>query len=160
MFKTYRFSLIYAILLGVIHYFHLQVEDFLIKLSGKNFALYIIYAVFLAFFLVIFFKTAAAKKNNNYAIILLTLGLIFFFIFTNPLFLFKLSVLELFFLGVLTVWEGKKAKSPLPFLILLGAAVLVEVASNFSVGSHFYLLDAWRNMLFCLSGYLSGSLLN
>jgi hypothetical protein len=135
------------------------VERLIVDITGRNFALYIIYALFLAFFLVVFVKVAAAKKSIDIAIILLTLGLMFFFLFSHPVFLFKLTLLELFFVGVLVSWEGKKGKSFIPFLIMAAVAVLVELSSNFAVGSHFYYFDVWRHCLTSLSGYLAGSLL-
>jgi hypothetical protein len=158
--KTYRFSIITGILLAVINAFHYQVERLITSLTGRNFASYIIYAVFFAFFLVVLFKVAVAKKNRDIGVVLLTAGLMFFFLLARPMLEFKLTLLEMFLLGIIIAWEGKKNKSPLPFLILALGAVAVELASNFSIGSHFYLFDAWRNMLAGLSGYLSGSLLN
>ncbi|MCP5050435.1 MAG: hypothetical protein GY940_24945 [bacterium] len=158
--KNYRFSIIFCIVLGVANLFHSRVERAVTAITGRNFALYIIYALFLAFFLVVLFKVVATKKNTDIAIILLTMGLIFFFLFTHPVFLFKLTLLELFFFGVLVVWEGKKSKSLTAFLLIAAAAVLVELASSYSFGGYFYYLDAWRNALTGLSGYLAGSLLN
>jgi hypothetical protein len=158
--KTYRFSIIYGIILAVVNFFHVQVERLIAAVTGKSFGTYIIYALCLAFFLVVLFKVAAAKKNRDIAVILLTMGLIFFFLLSHPVFLFKLTVVELFFFGVLVAWEGKKSKTLLPFLIIFGCAVIVEIASNLGLNTHFYYFDAWRNALTALSGYLAGSLLN
>jgi hypothetical protein len=158
--KKYKYSIIYIIFLVVVNFFHFRVERFIAGTTGKNFVVYLIYGVFLAFFLVVIIKVAAAKKNMEIAVILMSIGLIFFFLFSQPVFLFQLTVLELFILGVLLAWEGKKTKSPVPFLLLAAAAVLVEVSSNLSIGSRYFsYFDAWRNILITLSGYLSGFIL-
>jgi hypothetical protein len=105
-------------------------------------------------------KAFLSKKNLDITIALLTMGLIFFFLFTQTVFLFKLSVLELFILGVILSLEGKKSKSLVPFLMIAVAAVLVEVSSNLSIGSRYFsYFDAWRNALITLSGYLAGFIL-
>lgn len=166
MLKTYRFSIITGLLLAVLNLFHLRVTRFIVSLTGRNFASYLIYAIFLAFFLVALFKAVTAKKNQDIGIILLTAGLMFFFVLARPRLSFKLTLLEMFIFGVIVTWEGKKSKSLLPFVILALGAVLIEFASSLSIGgqlsagSHFYLMDAWRNMLAALSGYLSGAMLN
>ena len=109
------------------------------------------------FFLVVFFKMVSAKKNMEIAIVLLSMGLVFFFLFSWPVFSFQLNVVEMFILGIFLSKESKKSKSLAPFFILIVTAFLIEIASNVSIGSHFYYLDAWRNVLIGLSGYLSGS---
>lgn len=166
MLKTYRISIITGLLLCVLSLFHSKVTGVIVSLTGRNFASYFIYAVFLAFFLVALFKVIAAKKSQEIGIVLLTAGLMFFFVLSRPRLSFKLTLLELFVFGVIVAWESKKSKSLLPFLILALGATAIEFASSlsiggqFSTGSHFYLMDAWRNMLAALSGYLSGSMLN
>jgi len=91
--------------------------------------------------------------------LLLTMGFVFFLLFTRTVFLFQLSVFEMFSLGVLVSLEGKKSKNMAPFLIIIITASLVELSSSLAVGSNFYYLDAWRNILMALSGYLAGFLL-
>lgn len=158
--KKYKYSIIYIIFLGVVNFFHYRVEGFIDGTTGKNFAAYFIYGLFLALFLTIAIKAFLSKKNLDITIALFTMGLIFFFLFTQPVFLFKLGVLELFILGVILSLEGKKSKSLVPFLLIAAAAVLVEVSSNLSIGSgYFSYFDAWRNALIVLSGYLSGFIL-
>ena len=90
------------------------------------------------------------------AAISLAVGLVFFFLLSWPVFVFQLNVLEMFLLGFLLSVESKKTKSLMPLLLLVLGAILVEIASNLSIGSHFYYLDAWRNTLTALSGYLAG----
>jgi hypothetical protein len=87
---------------------------------------------------------------------LLSMGLVFFLLFSRPVFLFQLIVLEMFILGIFIALEGKKSKSILPFVLIVVAAVLIEISSNLSIGSSFYYLDAWRNALIALSGCLTG----
>lgn len=158
--KTYKYSIIYIIFLVVVNFFHFRVEGFITNTTGKNFAAYFIYGLFLALFMAIAIKAFLSKKNLDITIALLTMGLIFFFLFTQTVFLFKLSVLELFILGVILSLEGKKSKSLVPFLMIAVAAVLVEVSSNLSIGSRYFsYFDAWRNALITLSGYLAGFIL-
>ena len=154
--RKYKYSIIYALFLIVINFFHFRVEKWIAGLTGKNFPLYLIYALFLAFFLVVLFKKVSAKKNMEIAVVLLTMGLVFFFLFSWPVFSFQMNVLEMFILGIFLSKESIKSKSLAPFFILAAAAISIEIASNLSIGSHFYYLDAWRNVLIALSGYLSG----
>lgn len=156
--KKYIFSIIIGLVVCVLHYFHFKVERVITGWTGRNFAIYIIYGIFLAFFLVLLFK-AFSKTNLEIGAWLLAAGLVGFIVFTNPDFLFKLSVLELFLAGIIPAIEGKKARSIIPVIILLAVAVLVEVASNLSMKSTFYYFDAWRNAIVLLSGYVSGCLL-
>lgn len=157
--KTYKFSIVFAVLLVIANFFHFRVEKWLLALGTRNSVLYLIYGLFLAFFLVAFLKKFPRIDNQEIGILLLTMGFVFFLLFTRTVFLFQLSVLEMFALGVIVSLEGKKSKSLLPFLIVLITAALVEVSSSLSTGSHFYYLDAWRNGLVALSGYLAGFLL-
>ncbi len=160
MLNNYRFSLIFGVVICVLNVFHRSFSRLMRSVFGANFPAYTIYAIFLAFFLVILFRVISTKKNQDIAIIFLCSGLIFFFLLTHPDFLFKLTILELFILGVLTAWEGKKGKSPVPFLLIALFAVAVELCSSLGMWGnikHFYYFDAWRNALLALSGYLSGS---
>jgi hypothetical protein len=136
------------------------VEKWLIRVSSRNFVFYMILALFLAFFLVIFLKKRSKINNREIAIFLLSMGLVFFLLFSHPVLLFQLIVLEMFLLGVVIALEGKKSKSILPFVLIVVAAVLIEISSNLSTGSTFYYLDAWRNTLIALSGCLTGCLLH
>jgi membrane-bound ClpP family serine protease len=135
------------------------VEKWLIDASSRNFVFYTILALFLAFFLVVFLKKRSKINNREIAILLLSMGLVFFLLFSRPVFLFQLIVLEMFILGLFIALEGKKSKSLLPFVLILVTAALVEISSNLSIGSSFYYFDAWRNTLIALSGYLTGCLL-
>jgi hypothetical protein len=157
--KAYKFSIIYVIFLAIINFFHFQVEKWLIDASSRNFVFYTILALFLAFFLVVFLKKRSKINNREIAMLLLSMGLVFFLLFSRPVFLFQLIVVEMFILGIFIALEGKKSKSLLPFVLILVTAALVEVSSNLSIGSSFYYLDAWRNTLIALSGYLTGFLL-
>jgi hypothetical protein len=136
------------------------VEKWLIHASSRNFVFYTILALFLAFFLVVFLKKRSKINNREIAILLLSMGLVFFLLFSRPVFLFQLIVLEMFILGIFIALEGKKSKSLLPFVLIIVTAALVEISSNLSIGSSFYYLDAWRNTLIALSGYLTGCLLH
>ena len=157
--KAYKFSIIYIIFLVIVNFFHFQVEKWLIHASSRNFVFYTILALFLAFFLVVFLKKRSKINNREIAILLLSMGLVFFLLFSRPVFLFQLIVLEMFILGIFIALEGKKLKSLLPFVLILATAALVEISSNLSIGSSFYYFDAWRNTLIALSGYLTGCLL-
>jgi hypothetical protein len=157
--KAYKFSIIYAIFVVIINFFHFRVEKWLIDASSRNFVYYIILALLLAFFLVVLLKKRSRIDNREIAILLLSMGLVFFLLFSRPVFLFQLLVLEMFILGIFIALEGKKSKSLLSFVIILVTAVLVEISSNLSIGSSFYYLDAWRNALVALCGCLAGFLL-
>jgi hypothetical protein len=158
--STYRFSLIYIIVLAAITLFHSKLAGWIAGSAGQDFASYVIYGMFLAFFLILLIKTIAAKRGTDVGLVLLTLGLVFFFLLSHPMLIFKMTILELFILGLLVAWEGKKSKSLISFLIIFIGALVVEVMSNFAVNTHFYYFDVWQNSLVVLSGYLSGSLLN
>lgn len=158
--KAYKFSFVYIIFITIINFFHFRVEKWLIGASSRKFVFYTIFALLLAFFLVIFFKKRSKINNPEIAILLLGMGLVFFLFFSRPVFLFQLLVLEMFILGALLSLEGKKSKSLLPFLFIAATAVLVEFSSNLSIGSSFFYLDAWRNCLIALSGYITGFLLH
>ena len=147
------------IFLVIIHFFRFQVEKWLLAVSSRNLVFYVIVALLLVFFLVIFSKKRFRINNQEMAILLLSMGLVFFLLFSRPVFLFQLSVLEMFILGILLALEGRKSKSLLPFVLIVVTVVLVEVSSNLSIGSSFYLLDAWRSALIALSGYLTAVLL-
>jgi hypothetical protein len=157
--KTYKYSIIYAIFLGIVNLFHFRIERWILKVSGRNFAFYLIVVLFLVFFLVVFLKKRSKITNPEVAVLLLTMGFVFFLLISRTVYLFQLGVLEMFILGILLAAEGRKTKNLYPFLILAGAAILVEIASSLSIGSSFYYLDAWRNALVALSGYLAASLL-
>jgi len=157
--KAYKFSVIYAIFLVMVNFFHFRVEKWLIDASSRNFVYYMILALLLAFFLVVFLKKRSRIDNREIAILLLSMGLVFFLLFSRPVLLFQLIVLEMFILGVFIALEGKKTKSLLAFVLIVVAAVLIEISANLSVGSSFYYLDAWRNALVALSGFLTGCLL-
>ncbi len=129
------------------------------KMSAYTYTIYIVYGVFLAFFTVAFIKAIRTGKSLEIAAILLTCGLLFFFLFSNPRLLFKMAILEFFILGVIVATENKKAKSYLPFVILLGVACLVEIATNLFSGSRFYYLDVWMHSLSGLSGFIAGLLI-
>lgn len=90
---------------------------------------------------------------------LLAMGMIFFFLFSTPLFLFKLTLLEFFILGFVLAVETRKSQSLVSLLLLIGAACLIEVITNFAGGTHFYYLDVWINSLAGLSGYIAGFLI-
>ena len=103
-----------------------------------------ILALLLAFYLVVFLRKRSKINNREIAILLLGMGLVFFLLFSHPVLLFQLIVLEMFILGVIIALEGKKSKSLLPFVLIVVAAVLIEISSNLSIGSSFYYLDTWR----------------
>ena len=157
--KAYKFSVIYAIFLVMVNFFHFRVEKWLIDASSRNFVYYMILALLLAFFLVVFLKKRSRIDNREIAILLLSMGLVFFLLFSRPVLLFQLIVLEMFILGIFLALEGKKSKSLLAFVLIVIAAVLIEISANLSMGSSFYYLDAWRNALIALSGFLTGCLL-
>jgi hypothetical protein len=157
--KRFKGSLIYIGFLAVVSFLHFQLETLILKLSAGNFIIYSIYGLFLAFFLLIFIKNFRTGTNLGIAIILLTMGLIFFFLFLKPIFLFKLGILEFFILGILVSLENKKSKSLLPFLLLLGTACLMEIITNLAGGTRFYYFDVWIHSLTGLSGYIAGFLM-
>jgi hypothetical protein len=153
--KTYAYSIIYALILVVINYFHFRVERLIASVTGTNFGAYIIYGFFIAYGSIAVIKAFIAKKNQDTAVVLLTMGTVFFFLISRTMLSYKLGILELFILGIIMAWEGKKSKTPLLFIIMAVTAALVELASNLSLGSQFYYLDAWRNALIILSGYIA-----
>ncbi|MCP4215267.1 MAG: hypothetical protein GY765_11450 [bacterium] len=155
----FRSSLIYIAFLAILSLFHHQLHALIAGASAGKFSLYIIYGAFFSFFLLIFIKSLKSNSNQDIAVILLVTGMIFFLLFLRPMFLFKLTVLEFFILGVLLALENKRARSVVPFLLLLGAACLVEVITNIRVGAHFYYADVWINALTGLAGYTGGNML-
>lgn len=159
--KKFKTSIIYIIVLAVVSVLHFQLETLVLKLSAGTFFLYSIYGLFLAFFLVLLIKTYMAGKNLELAIALLIPGLIFFFLFSNSRFLFKLGIFEFFILGLLLARDNKKAKSPLPlpFVLLIGAACSIELVTNIAAGTYFFYLDVWINSLTGLGGYIAAFLL-
>lgn len=157
--KKFKTSIIYIIVLAAVSALHFPLETLVLKLSAGTFFLYSIYGLFLAFFLVLIIKTYMAGKNQDLAIALLIPGLIFFFLFSNSRFLFKLGIFEFFILGLLLARDNRKAKNPLPFVLLIGAACLTELATNIAAGTYFYYLDVWINSLTGLGGYIAAFLL-
>ena len=157
--KKYILSLIYIIFLAAVSCFHLRLEALIIKASAGKFVLYSIYGIFAAFTVVILVKFLLARKNLEIAMGLLAMGMIFFFLVSTPLFLFKLALLEFFILGVVLAVENRKSQSPVSLLLLLGAACLIEAITNFVGGTRFFYLDVWINSLAGLSGYIAGFLI-
>lgn len=157
--KKWIVSLIYIVLLAAVSYFHLRLEALIIKASAREFVIYSIYGLFAAFAVVILIKFLLARKNLELAMGLLAMGMIFFFLFSTPLFLFKLTLLEFFILGVVVAVETRKSQSLFSFVLLIGTACLIEVITNYAGGTRFYYLDVWINSLTALSGYIAGCLI-
>ena len=160
--RNFTASIFYIAVLVIIHYFHSQVRSAVISFSGKQFALYVIYGLFLAYFLINLFRAWKSRSDIEIAAILLVIGTITFFLISRPLFLFKLQILEFFILGSLLAVENKRAKGlggfSLAFFLLVGAAALAEWSGSFASGSSFYYLDVWRTTLFGLGGYIATGL--
>jgi len=87
------------------------------------------------------------------------MGVVFFFLFSNPRLLFKLAILEFFILGLLVALDNRKSKSFLPYLLLFGTAFLIEIVTSLFAAPHFYYLDVWIHSLTGLSGFIAGFLL-
>lgn len=151
--------MIYIVLLAVVSFFHMRIEALIRNAAAGKFVVYSIYGVFAAFAVVILVKYLLARKNLEFAMGLLAMGIIFFFLISTPLFLFKLALLEFFILGVLLAVESRKSQSLVSLILLIGAACLIEVVTNFAGGTHFYYLDVWLNSLAGLSGYIAGLLI-
>lgn len=143
----------------VVNIFHYHLESLVLKMSALKFTNYVIYGLLLAFFVVLITKAIRTGKNLEIAVLLLGIGLIFFFLFSNPRLLFRLGVFEFFILGVLAALDNKKTKSAIPFLIIIGAACVIELTGNIVTGTRFYYLDVWIHTLTGLSGYIAGFLL-
>ncbi len=143
----------------MVSFFHLRLEALIINASARKFVIYSVYGIFIAFAVVILGKFLLARKNLEIAMGLLVMGMIFFFLFSTPLFLFKLTLLEFFILGFVVAVETRKSQSLFSFLLLLGAACLIEAITNFAGGTRFYYLDVWINSLTGLSGYIAGFLI-
>jgi hypothetical protein len=160
--RNFTASIFYIAVLVVIHYFHSQVRSAVVSFSGKQFALYVIYGLFLSYFLINLFRAWKSRSDVEIAAILLVIGTVSFFLVSRPFFLFKLQVLEFFILGSLLAIENKKTKGlggfSLAFLLLVGAAALAELSGNVAAGSTFYYLDVWTTTLFGLSGYIATGL--
>lgn len=157
--KKFSFSIVFIILLVGLNLIHHRLYHYIRKLTGEKFFVYVVFALFVAFFLVLIIKMLPGRKNLELALIILSLGLVFFFIVSRPLFSSRLNVLEFFLLGFVVAIENKKAKSFAPFVLILAAALLVEIAGNLSLGSSFYYLDVWVNVLTALCGYVTTFLL-
>lgn len=157
--RRYGFSILYTIVLCGLNFYHYRVEKFLFSLTGEKFLIYLITALFVSFSVILLFKTIRSKKNPELALVLLTMGLIFFFFISRSPFLAKMNIAEFFILGILISLENKKSKSIMPFVLLIGAAFLVEIVINFSTGGSFYYLDVYMNSLTGLCGYIAGFLL-
>lgn len=158
--KQFTRSIIFLAVLAVINYFHPTVEKLITRGTGRNFAVYIIYGIFAACFTVVLFRSKifVNRKSREIGLFLLCGGLVFFFLLSRPFLLAKLTVLELFLLGIFLWWDGKSAKSYLPFILLIAGATTIELTSSLNTNTHFYIYDAWKNTLFALSGYLTASL--
>jgi len=157
--KKFKVSLIYILFLAVINVFHSYLRTLILNLSAETFVLYLIYGLFFSFFLLIFIKCVRTRRNLEIAIVFLVMGVIFFFLFSNPRLLFKLTILEFFILGLLVALDNRKSKSPLPYLLLFGTAFLIEIVTSLFAAPHFYYLDVWIHSLIGLSGYIAGFLL-
>ncbi len=157
--KKFSFTIVFIIVLVGLNLIHHRLHHYISKLTGEKFFVYVVFALFVAFFLMLLIKILPSRKNLELALILLCLGLVFFFVISRPLFSSRLNVLEFFLLGFVVALENKKAKSFAPFVLILAAALLVEVAGNFALGSSFYYLDVWVNVLTALSGYIATFLL-
>jgi hypothetical protein len=157
--KKFKISFIYIIALAAAVIFQRPIERLMFRLSAGDFFLYLIYGLSLAFLLVIIIKAYLSGKNQDLAAALLIGGVIFFFLFLKSMVLFKLIILEFFVLGILVSRDNKKAKSIIPFLILVGAACFIEFVDNIIPGTRFYYYDVWIYSLTGLCGYISGFLL-
>ena len=157
--KKFIISFIYIIFLAVANFFHSRLEALISSSPARKFVIYSIYGLFIAFTVVIVLKFLFAKKNLELAIGLLAMGMIFFFIFSTPLFSFKLALLEFFVLGLVIAIENRKSPSLFSLVLLIGTACLIEVITNFTGGTRFYYLDVWINSLTALSGYIAGLLI-
>jgi hypothetical protein len=157
--KKFIVSFIYIIILAAANFFHARVEAWLSNAPARKFIIYSIYGLLAAFTIVILFKFLLAKKNLETAMGLLAMGLIFFFIFSNPLFSFKLTLFEFFLLGLIVALENRKSPSLFSFILIIGTACLIEWITNFTGGTRFYYLDVWINSLTGLSGYIAGLLI-
>ncbi|MCP4157745.1 MAG: hypothetical protein GY757_59095 [bacterium] len=157
--NKFKLSLIYIVCLVVVSYLHRPLHTLILKASAGNIFYYLIYGLFVSFFVVVLLKTVKTGRNREIAVLLLIAGQVFFFLFSTPMFLFKLTILEFFILGLIVAFESKKAKTPIPFFILFAGASLAEIASNLWLGSSFNYLDVWVNALSGLSGYVAGFLL-
>lgn len=158
--KKFKTSLIYIAALLLITAFHFQLETLILKMSAGTFARYLIYGLLAAFFVVIIVKAVTAGKSFEIAIGLSAMGMVFFFLFSRSMFLFKLGILEFFILGLVVAWDGKRSRNYMPFLLIFGAACLVELTANLVTGTSFYYLDVWVLSLTALSGYIAGHLVN
>lgn len=158
--KKYIRSLIFLSVVMVLNYFHPLVERTITRWTGRNFAIYLVYGIFAACFVVVLFRSKifVNRKARDIALLLLCVGLVFFFLLSHPLFLFKLTMLEMFLVGIFLYWDGKSTKSLFPFLLLIAAATLVELAASLGSNGHFYIYDAWRNSIAALIGFLTASL--
>jgi len=157
--KNYARSIIIALVLVVINFFHFSLDKLIASLTGRDFAGYVIYALILAFFLLVFFRIFFSGKYFEIAVLLLCCGLVFYFLLSRPLLLFKLTMLEMFILGLVIAWDTGKGKSYLSFIILGITAILVDISSALAIGGSFYIFDAWRNALTALCGFLTTSLM-
>ncbi len=160
--RNFTASIFYIAILVIVNFFHAQVRIAVVSFSGKQFALYVIYGLFLAYFIVNLFRAWKSRSDIEIAAILLAIGIISFFLVSRPFFLFKLQVLEFFILGSLLAIENKKSKGlggfSLAFFLLIGAAALAELSGNMAADSTFYYLDVWMTTLFGLSGYIATGL--
>ena len=154
--KKYKYSLIYIGFLVLLSLFHFKLQGFVLDSGAGVFFNYIVYGLFAAFFLAIFIKSLYGRKNQEIAIVLLVMGLVFFFLLSNPKLVYKLAILEFFVLGLVVSFDSLNAASPLPFLILGAGACLVEFAANLPGGGSFFYLNVWGYSLTGLSGYISG----
>jgi hypothetical protein len=156
--KKFIVSLIYIVLLAVGSFFHSRLEALILNAPARKFVVYSIYGLFVAFAVVILLKFVLARKNLEIAMGLLAMGMIFFFLFSNPLFLFKITLLEFFILGLVVAIENRKSPSLFSFLLIIGTACLIEAITNFTGGTRFYYLDVLITSLTGLSGYIAGLL--
>lgn len=141
----------------MLNFFHSPVRSFLAALTGERFVIYLLYALFFSFFLIALIRVFRTGKNVEMAAVVGAMALIFFFLLSRPLLLFKLSIAEFFILGVVLFVNGKKSRPTfaIALVLLVLAALLVEIAGNLSAGSSFYYFDVWMMVLFGLTGYIA-----
>lgn len=151
----FKFSLFYIAVLLVLNPFHSGLERTLYQNSSEKFIFYVLAGLFVSFFLIIFWKVITARKNSQTAVLIFISGMIFFFMTSTPRIGFKIGIFEFFLLGVLLAIEDKRIKLWVPLLLIVAAAVLVEVTTNIFINQGFFYNDIWRSSLFGLGGYVS-----
>jgi len=105
---------------------------------------------------VLLFRCVRLGREDE-AVTVLTLGLVVFFYFlTHPRLVYPLRILEFAGLGVVLAFARSRARTYMPLVFIVAAALLAPVASNLVMHRGLYVQEMWWNATYGLCGYMLG----